>query len=145
MAAGQEDTMKRLNVVLGLAATAVSLFAVRADAGAKYTYEVSVGVADRYAFGSMGDARNSTDSDQYIGCLLYQTGASSENIAGYCRAYSSGGSYGYCYLPSSAIQGYLKLLATAGSNPYLYFTWDANATCTYLEVQNYSYFRPVTP
>jgi hypothetical protein len=102
-----------------------------AYAGYKTTYLVSVDAPNRTAYGSMGDARASSDSLQYIGCSYagYSTYGS-----GTCNARNSAGQSVYCYTSDAPM-----LAAIASVNDgYLYFQWDANGKCTYIYSSNSS-------
>jgi hypothetical protein len=102
-------------------------------AGLKATQVVSIG--GNTAVGSMGDARNSADGTQYIGC-----------IAGYgyisCIAKNSAGLVKSCFTQDPVMVGVAGNLSGATE---LSFSFDANGSCTDVSTYNFSYYRPMTP
>jgi hypothetical protein len=137
--------MQKIHVFAVATLAAASLFAVRAFAGYKSTAYITVVPSIRVAFGSIGDARNSADLNQQIGCVVTQSGIGGDHLAGYCTATDANGTGGFCSLPSTAIDGYLKAIATIQPNSYIYFEWDANYNCKDLEIYSTSNYRPLTP
>jgi hypothetical protein len=137
--------MDKISAVLGLAVAAACAVTVRAYAGAKFQYPVSVNNSARVASGAVGDARTASDPRPYIGCVLIQSGSTSESLSGRCEATDANGNYGVCYFPQAAITGFSKVLAATGPNTYYYFQWDATGACTYLYTNNESYLTPLTP
>ncbi len=125
------------SAVFGVPAVAALLLgAVWAHAGARSTNEVYVGPGS--ASGSLGSARNSTGTKQYIGCALdAYTGSASV----YCMAQNSVGAYGSCYSSSSRM---IAALNTLNGDSNLYFSWDSSGTCTNLYITNKSDYAPKT-
>ena len=105
-------------------------------AGSKYTGTVYV--TSTHADGTMGDARNSADSVQDIGCYVETTGS---GYTTYCGATNASGTYGGC----STTNTYMANVAM-GLSPGVNvgFSWSG-ATCTLIGVSNFSYWRPMTP
>lgn len=120
-----------------LAAIAFLVSAVAAaTAGARYSPAVSVNTSSRSAYGSLGTARNSADAYQYIGCY---TAVSSSSRFVECYATMSNSVWAYCY---SSDPTFFEQARSINSDSYLYFTWDANGVCNYLQVANDSTFEP---
>ena len=120
-------------VTLGLIATA-------AWAGGKTGAEVYADSAGRYAYGALGSARNSADAVQYIGCYVYAYSSGSEYVG--CFARNAAGTYVSCV---SSVPQIINTVRGLNENGYLYFTYDAGGTCSYVEARNVSYFPPLLP
>jgi len=112
-------------------------------AGARYTYPVTVVPGARYAYGSMGSARNSVDTTASIMCYL-QAGLSSAGAAfapiASCSAGDAAGNSGYCSTNEPQFVDAVRNMV--GSDSYINFTWNAYGTCTEINVYNGSYFEP---
>ena len=137
--------MKKIHVLAAATMTAVSLLAFRSFAGQKRTDEITVIPSLRTAMGSMGDARNSGDANQSIGCVVAVYGSDGEGLSAYCTAQDKNGAFAYCYFPSTTIDTYVKVLQSIQPNSRFYFTWDASYRCVDLEVHSESSYRPLTP
>lgn len=126
-------------VVMGAAVLSLLAIPVIVKAGAKYTYTV-VTNGTTYAYGSMGDARNSSDPYQYIGC---HASFNAQNASYYaaCDASDSTGLFFYCSTTDSRIVDIIQSISDAS---YIY-VGSSGGTCTYVDVQHYSYNRPRTP
>ena len=126
--------MKNVTLVCSVAAlTGTAL------GGSRLTVPVDINVAVGYARGSLGDARNSADAVQYIGC--YNASSVGSTIV-LCEAQDAGGVYRSCVTTD------VNMVATARSisgGSFLYFQWNASGNCTALQVTSYSLFRPATP
>ncbi len=109
-------------------------------AGVKTIYNVGINTSTRAAYGSMGTARSSADSNQYIGCAVlgYSTGSSSV----ICQAQDASGVAAYCTSTNPAI---VTAATSQSGDAYLYFNYDASGTCTYLYVSNVSNYAPREP
>jgi hypothetical protein len=116
-----------------------------AYAGARTQRFVYVNPTGRYASASPGDARSASDGYQSINCYVYQSGSGQESTGGGCIAVNSSGTGVSCYFPSAAMPGFLKVLATVSSDAWIYFAWDTNGACTYLDVENGSMYMPKSP
>src|SRR5262249_46037791 len=115
---------------LGIAFGMSALLSLPADAGQKSSYEVYI--SGGIVTGSLGSARASYDTRQYIGCSNYGT-------YGYCSATDSNGTNVMCYWSGAAqAQSVLSL----GPNSYIYFSRDANSNCSLVVVSNYSSYLP---
>lgn len=125
---------QKLIVVLSVCAV-LGAWGTNAVAGARYRSDVLVQAQYRYAFGSMSSARDSSDSNQYIGCYV-DTGIA------VCHAQSSSGTFGMCYTTDPAK---MTLARSLDSGSWLIFDWDANGVCTSIQVHNYSYYGNKTP
>jgi hypothetical protein len=104
--------------------------------GQQQYHPVVVSQTFRVAYGSMGDARNSADATQYIGCHLYSN-SSGTTLA--CEAVDAAGTTGTCTTNDA------NMIATArsiGSASRIHFEWSSISGCTVLQVQNYSWARP---
>jgi len=110
-------------------------------AGYKSDSNVQCYPAYSYAAGAMGTARNSQDSSQYIGCSL-QGYAGSSPTSLYCFAQNSAGTYCGC---GSSDPHLIAVAQSMTSDPYLYFGWDANSTCSWLRVEEDSYYPSKQP
>lgn len=123
--------MKKSLLVLGFLGAATI-----AAAGTRTTLYVAVG--STYAYGSMGDARRSGDSSQYIGCST--SGSSSTHYAT-CYGRDAEGHYGSCYTYDENL---IRVAETVGSDSSLSFSWSS-ATCRSLSVTNDSRYSPRQP
>ena len=124
-----------------IAAAALGLLLTpMAYAGYKAESPVFVDQSSNIALGSLGSARNSADSTQYIGCTVgFSNGAESLS----CYARTSTGLMGTCYSSNPTVVALGRSLTPAS---YLYFTWDeVTQECTYLQVIKNSYVRPMAP
>ena len=93
-----------------------------------------------YGYGSIGDARNSGDANQYIGCDTFEN--SGGTMTSYCYARNSAGTSYYCY---STDPNFVATASTITESSYIDFDGPVGGVCTYIQVSNYSYFRPMTP
>ncbi|NVJ21308.1 MULTISPECIES: hypothetical protein [Myxococcus] len=123
---------------VGIAISA--LIGTVAWAGAKNTNTVLVNTVARTASGSLGDARNTADTQQFIGCGITTYVGSAPTVA--CFAMDTSSNYVGCSSTNA------DLLATAQSingDSYITFTWDAFSGCTSLSVTNASLGAPKQP
>ncbi len=111
-----------------------------ASAGGKYDYPVIVNSSGMVAYGALGSARNSSDSNQYIGC--------------YNEAYSSGSQYIICFARDSAANyasctstdpHFMAVAQSVSGDSFVEFSWNSSGTCTFVEVINTSYVPPKQP
>lgn len=110
--------------------------AVAAQAGTKYSAYVAVG--STYAYGSMGQARSSADSNQYIGCYSAATATLHYAI---CSARDASGDSGSCRTYDDKM---IRVAEAAGSDSVIEFHWSGS-TCTYINVMNDSRYAPRQP
>jgi hypothetical protein len=108
-------------------------------AGTKTSNEVKITDSSRRAEGSLGSARASADSSQYLACTVKST---ADSIYMGCAARDASGLYRACssYSPD-LIQAALSISASS----MIVFTWDANYACQTLDVANGSLYLPTTP
>lgn len=110
---------------------------------AGYKSESSVGISTyasyRAGYGAMGTARNSTDSNQQVGCSV-ESGSS--YVFARCIARTAAGAYLECTSGSASI---VQAALAIGSASRIYFTEDLAGTCTGLHVTNYSNYKPMVP
>src|SRR5206468_934308 len=88
--------------------------------------------------GNVGDARASGDTVQAIGCA---SGGSTVSW-GYCTATAADGRGAWCLLNSAQQQQAVALIGPL-STVSVYF--DKTNNCTQVEIDTFSYTRPVTP
>ncbi len=126
--------MKRL-VLFGIA-----LMSSLSFAGLKLEDPVVVNLAIHEAFGSIGSARNSEDSVQYIGCSI-EADLTHDPMAA-CFAMDVTGTTVLCTSSSprivAAVQGISSL-------SFLDFLWDSEGNCTYVFLVSVSSDPPRAP
>ncbi|MCP3063203.1 hypothetical protein LXT21_30945 [Myxococcus sp. K38C18041901] len=130
---------KNISKLVGIGITA--LIGTAAWAGAKNYDPVIIDLATDRASGSLGDARNSADTRQFIGCSITTTVGSAPILG--CFAYDVAGTYFACSSTNS------DLLATARSittDSFISFNrYPGTATCSVLSVVNASLGAPKQP
>ncbi len=119
---------------------AVGLAATAAWAGTKVSALVYVEPTSRYAYGSLGSARNSADTVQYIGCYISAYSNGAEYVG--CFARNAANTYVSC---SSSVPQIINAVRALGGDGYLYFDYDASGACTSVDVRQVSYFVPRIP
>ena len=106
-------------------------------AGTRQYLAVSVGTT--YAYGSIGDARASADSLQFIGCFV-QTSTSNSAT---CAARDAANDYLSCYTTDP------NLIAAARSissdSVIEFYTPSGSSTCRTINVNNSSQYAPRQP
>lgn len=127
--------MRKHKVLFALAFAAVLATGNPALAGYKSVWPVVVSLSARYAQGSLGSARNSADSSQYIGCTLHPGFI-------YCGAVDANRNFLSC---TSSAPSFVSLVQSLGDEGALYFAADASGNCTSLLVYTYSYWEPKQP
>jgi len=109
-------------------------------AGLRLDEPVLVNMAIREALGSIGSARNSADSVQYIGCSIEADSSTDPLIA--CFATDETGTSALCTSSSprlvAAVQGITSL-------SFIDFQWDSDQSCTFVYVVNASFNPPLAP
>jgi hypothetical protein len=131
--------MRRFAVVVA----ALALFGLApAQAGKKVAYEVFL--TPGWACGSMGAARNSVDTKQYIGCSaqLDNDPTNDEVHVDWtvdCSASNAAGQYAHAIDPSDR---FLPILQTINSDSYVCFEYNAVGHLTNLFVENSSVHQP---
>ena len=115
-----------------------------AFAGYKVTANVTV-QSNNIAMGSMGSARNSADSLQYIGCEIYAS-RSYSNL--YCRARNSANVELNCWQDAAAFDDMRQVVSSITDGSWIRFdaTDAAEPTkCTFVHVINNSKYAPPQP
>jgi hypothetical protein len=129
--------------LVALALTLGASIPVVARAGVKATSPVQVNLTSRYAFGSMGSARNSVDSTQQIGCEVDVL--ANGIVYGGCSAVSAA-SVGAGPISASCSfynqPGFAAVAQSVSSDSFIIFTWDANGVCQQITSSNFSLWEP---
>ncbi|MCY1033477.1 hypothetical protein OV207_18640 [Corallococcus sp. BB11-1] len=130
--------MKKQTLIAGLAIATLG-FGGTAWAGLKLPVPVTISVAARTAFGSLGSARASADNKQYIGVStrIYVGG-----VDVYVYAEDASGNFATCY---SSNPGFVAAARALASDSYVLFAWNTAGECTELSVYTMSYYEPKTP
>jgi hypothetical protein len=102
--------------------------------------EATVNVGGFAASGAQGSARNTTDTQQYIGCTLSAWNSSAPE--GTCYAQNSAGTGLHCY---TVKESHLKLIAAMGPDSLINFSADINGYCSNLEIKTSSIYPPKKP
>jgi hypothetical protein len=130
--------MKRLVILSILAGTASTPFA-----GVRNVTNVTVNTTSMYAAGSIGTARNSADTVQYIGCTVTLSRAGSGNAPwAFCAARSTSGSYATCATEDATL---VSQIQSIHPNSYIYFNFNNAGDCLSIGTSNFSYYEPVAP
>jgi hypothetical protein len=133
--------MKRKSFV-GLSLT---LLATAAIAGTVSSVPVSVTVnADLSgsAYGNLASARQSADSQQFIGCSIQRAANPTTGIVtagGYCQARNASGTMGFCSTTDATL---LDAVQGIADYSYVSFAWRADGTCTRINVSTQSFYIP---
>lgn len=126
---------------LVIASVLVAAFASTSavQAGTKTSNEVKITDSQRRAEGSLGSARASADTNQYLACTVH---SSASDIYMSCSARDASGLFRSCASSSDTlVQAALSLSASS----MIVFTWDANYACQTLDVANGSLYLPTSP
>jgi hypothetical protein len=115
----------------------IAAAAPAAWAGEKGVHNVNVNTTSRYAEGSLGTTRNSSDTVQLLGCWVNTS--STGTLSGYCAARNASGVTGNC--TTSAPELIAQMRALSGDT-YIRFFWDTSGYCTSLFSSNFSTFEP---
>lgn len=122
-----------------LAGVAMMALCAVAGAGSKFTSEVYINQTSKYAQGSLGSARNSADTNQYIGC-------STSNDYVYCSARNAAGLWVHCDTYSSGMAATAKSI---DSSSHITFYWTGGSStsgaCSSLNVAHNSGYAPKEP
>ena len=113
--------------------------ATSAQAGLKGGYEVRITTSGSVttAVGSVGKARNSADSVQYIYCY------SRNNTFGYCGAKNSAGTFKACL---TSDQDKIAVIRSIGVSSHVSFQTNGTSTsCDSIQVVNGSHLQPAVP
>jgi hypothetical protein len=126
--------MKKTGTMVGLC-LAMGL-STASFAGAKDTFAVYIDTASRFAIGSMGSARNSTDTHQNMYCYTNTSGY------GYCMATDASGTSVGC---STSNANMLATIRSLNSDSYLQFFYDGGGYCTSILVGTGSHYEAKVP
>jgi hypothetical protein len=135
-------------MLCGIATLAAILAASKpADAGLISSFPVTIDMTNRQAMGSLGSARNTTDTVQYIGCF--------NSISGYndpgdptdpFNVQTGGGCYALDAASHSVSCSLVPgMVAPMAPDSLVVFTWDASGNCTGLQVWTFSNTSPKQP
>jgi hypothetical protein len=122
--------MFRKNLAIAVVLTALL---IPSFAGAGWKSDQPVVVRSSYFYGSVGSARNSSNTTEYIGCTINSWGSGS------CSARNAGGTYKRCTTKNSSRVAFIRDLP---DSPYIYVAFNAAGECTYIGLGNKSYFAP---
>ncbi len=128
--------MKRFAAVI----ISLAVLAGPVSAGRKETWKVVVDTPNKVAYGSLGSARNSSDSVQSIGCSVFYDTANSRNQVS-CQATTAAGVTAQC---GSQDPNLVQVALAIHSNSYVQFRWNAGE-CTTIFVSNTSALAPAAP
>lgn len=131
--------MKRLILVPICSVGFLLIAASVVKAGFKDTHYVHA--ASSYGYGTVGDARNSANGNEYIGCEVFTTTGSATTAL--CFAQQDSPSYYTACSTDNAAMITAALSITSIS--YIELGVSAGGDCTYLTVANDSTERPSTP
>lgn len=92
---------------------------------------IPVEITDRYAQGSINDARSSADNMQVIGCYTGE-------YHGLCYAVDAAGLARGC---STRDPEQLAVLRSISSDSIIVFYWDKEGICSHVSIGNYSVYR----
>ena len=112
-------------------------------AGGKNFDPVWINTSIRSAGGGLGDARNSSDSAQAIGCTVQgYSGANSAYSVVVCYAQDVKRTMVSCYSSDATLR---QTAAAINGDSYVTFNWDANGLCTMIQTSNESTYSPKQP
>jgi hypothetical protein len=114
-------------------------FVGTAHAGKRTAAAVKVNSSSRYASGSVGSARNSSDSTQFISC---QTSTSLPSHFITCAAADSAGHSASCSMTADGSNPDLWGLSVMSESSMITFTWDTVGNCTSVLISTYSDYVP---
>ena len=112
-----------------------------APAHAGFKQYVAVDVGTNYAEGSVGYARNSTDTRQSIGCTVYATSGVA-TLSAMCSAANAFGARATCTTTEAPL---VSAAQSAKGDSYIHFMFDAAKKCTEIWVDNDSSYEPKKP
>ncbi|NUP06002.1 MAG: hypothetical protein HOW73_08085 [Polyangiaceae bacterium] len=124
--------------ISGLAVVAVAVAAgATALAGTKIPGPVQIHFGEKWAQGSMGYARSTSDNVTQIGCQVQVVDLGEPAMN--CVARDSAGNAIIC---STEDPYMISIMGAMNSDSYIHFEWDANKTCTTLYVATNSAYQP---
>jgi len=119
---------------------AVALFVNTAIAGVKFSGNVYIDAVSRYAYGSLGTARNSADGYSWVTCGV-QSGTTGSMYAS-CYAVNASGVSASCGTTNANL---VAVVATLEGDSSISFQWDSSGLCTYISVGQSSAAEPKKP
>lgn len=130
-----------MNKKLALALSAVTLVTAAAGAtalaGTKLPGPVQVNLNDRWAQGSMGFARATTDNTTQIGCQVQVVDLGTPSMN--CVARDAAGNAIIC---STDDPNMMSIMGALNSDSYIHFEWNAAKSCTTLYIATNSVYQP---
>jgi len=129
---------------LWMTAMGLALVATAASSGTVTPVAVTVQVNTNLsgaAIGAMGQARQSANSQEYIGCGIQKSQTTTGSVTSYafCQARNAAGVSGICSTQDAALMDAIHGIA---DNSYLSFYWNTSGQCTRIIVSTHSYFIP---
>jgi hypothetical protein len=94
------------------------------------------------AHGSLGTARNSTDTIQYIACTINVYSGSSPYVSCFANEASTGYAYVSCYSYDANLVNAARAIT---GDSYIQFQFNTSGICTSLYVMNGSHMDPKKP
>jgi hypothetical protein len=125
---------------VGMAMLLVGVLAGAASAGYKNNTQVYVDPVGRVAYGTVGGARNSSDSNQRLGCAIW--GSTSTELEAYCYATDQNGVSFSCYGINANV---IAAAQHATGDSWISIYGDASGFCTEIDVYNGSQYQPKQP
>ncbi|WP_044281404.1 hypothetical protein [Myxococcus stipitatus] len=115
---------------------AVLLSSGLAAAGVKTDHQVDISTTYRTASATMGGARNSSDSIQYLTCQIVATAS---GISGTCDAQNAQGVQRGCRTTNQYL---LEAIKSINDTSLVAFLWNENEECTQIIVRQGSMYGP---
>ncbi len=131
-------TRRWKSLLLATAIAAMGLWVGPSQAGYQAEYSVKVGAT--YACGSLGTARNSANSTEYISCSVYAENAQG-SVAVSCDARDASGNTASCNTNWQTAPALLPAISAMNGDSYVCFIFDKGA-CRSISTQNGSQFAP---
>ncbi|MFY1830818.1 hypothetical protein ACN47A_33215 [Myxococcus fulvus] len=130
---------KNIAKLVGIGITA--LIGTAAWAGAKNYDPVSIDLGTDRASGSLGDARNSADTRQFIGCSITTFVGSAPTLG--CFAYDVSGTFFACSSTNSDLMATARSITT--DSTITFTRYPGTSICASLSVVNASHGAPKQP
>jgi len=130
--------MKKLVVAVAVAGGVIAA-GYSARAGQKTSNPASVDITNRAAAGGLGSTRSTADIYSYVGCATYRT---STDYFGVCQARNAAAESGSCITRDPMILANIRAV-TPGT--FVYYTWDINGNCDYVQIRTMSNMQPMVP
>lgn len=109
-------------------------------AGDHWSLPVAVNPAGRTAIGAVGQARNSANPLEFIGCEVY--GYAGGYVHAACNALDAAHDYGYCWTDSPNL---INILSGLNGDSVVEFWWNSDNKCSFARVYNGSKWEPKIP